>query len=230
MRSEMVTRESVHNLKVELLKQFEVQIGLLHAKFVELESANSELRARVDALEAKLQTSTAGPDPAFQRLSFLGFESGTDLERIAHISSFMSTHFPGISVFVSNVMRGPRSARVLTKIVYAEFCDADVRNAVLSQVRSRNLSCTFGGKSIKVLPALSKVIRARMWALDRAQELVSRSSFSEGKTVVKVNTRQSHCITLNGEVVFEQKPGLTDLGSFLGSCATLELPASHSRS
>lgn len=70
----MVTRESVHNLKVELLKQFEVQIGLLHAKFVKLESANAELRARVDALEAKLQTSTAGPDPAFQCLSFLGFE------------------------------------------------------------------------------------------------------------------------------------------------------------
>ena len=142
----------------------------------------------------------------------------------------MSTHVPGISVSVGNVMRGPWSARVLTKIVYAEFCNADVRNAVLSKVRSRNLSCHLAGKSIKVLPALSKVIHARMWALDRAEESVSKSNLSDRKTVVKVNTRHSHCITLNGEVVFEQEPELTDLGSFLGTCAALELPASRSRS
>ena len=128
-------------------------------------------------------------------------------------------------------MRGPRSARVLTKIVYAEFCDSDVRNVVLSQIRSRNLSCPqFGGKSIKVKPALSAVIRGRMWALDRAEEIVSGSSLAAGKTVVKVNTAQSHCITVDGEIVFEQKPGTADLGTFVGTCATLQLPASRSRS
>ena len=101
----------------------------------------SSVAAEGDLAEIQsIASLTSGPDPAFKRLSFLGFESGIDSDRIAHVNTFFSSHFLGISVCVGNSMRGPRSARVMTKIVYAEFCDSDVRNAILHQIRSRDLS------------------------------------------------------------------------------------------
>ena len=163
MHKDMVTLEALKSTKVELLEHFEKTIKKIEAKSLELEKANAELRSRVDALEAKIVNLTAGPDPAFKRLSFIGFKSGSDLERIACVSNFMSSNFPGITVLVGNIMRGPRSARVLTTIVFVEFADSDVRNVVLSQIRSRNLSSTFGGQTVKIKPALTAVIGSRMW-------------------------------------------------------------------
>ena len=222
MHRDMVTLEALQSVKHELLRQFEEQIGKLEAKFLELETANVELRSRVDALETKLSNLTSGPDPAFKRLSFLGFESGSDLDRIAHVSSFMSTHFSGISVSVGNIMRGPRSARVLTKIVYAEFCDSDVRNAVLSQIRSRSLTCQFGGKSIAVKPALSQIVRQRIWALNKAHELVKAHPAAVGKEVLKVNGKDGG-ITVDGVSAFTQS-GVSGFGVFAGVFSTLVLP------
>ena len=141
----------------------------------------------------------------------------------------MSMHFPGISVSVGNVMRGARSARVLTKIVYAEFCDSDVRNVVLGQIRSRNLSCQFRGQAIAIKPALSAVRRSRNWALSEAEKLVRAHGESQGKTVLKTSTATARTVTVDSVVVYEQTLGGSDLGSFSGVFSTLQLPVSQPR-
>ena len=212
-------------LRIDLLREFEATVSRLEAKFAELEAANKELRIRVDRLESQFK-SVAAPDEAHRRISFIGFKSGSDLERISSVRKFMNEHFPDISVQIGNIMKGPRSSRVLTSVVYCTFSDSDVRNAVLAQVRSRSLK--FPGEGVAIKPALSAVIRARIWALNKAHELISASSLCGSESVTKVNTPELRCIRVGSTVAFEQKGGSSDLGSFLGSFAGIQLPVGRS--
>ena len=80
-------------------------------------------------------------------------------------------------------MKGPRSSRVLTSVVYFEFSDSDVRNAVLAQLRSRSLK--FPLQHVAIKPASSAIIRDRIWALNKAFELVSASNLCGSETVTR---------------------------------------------
>ena len=93
---------------------------------------------------------------------------------------------------------------------------------MLAQVRSRSLKFPSDGVAIK--PALNGVIRARIWALNKAHELMSASTLCGSASVTKVNTPELRCIRVGSEVAFEQKSGSSDLGAFLGVFAGIQLP------
>ena len=211
-------------LKVALIQEFETKISRLETKFAEMELANVELRRRVDSLEAQLKSITSGPDPSHRRITFIGFETVSALDRITFISSWMETNFAGVRCSVGNIARGPMHSRTLTKVSYAEFSDSDTRHTVLASIRSRGLTCAHNGKTIQVKPALSQAIRTRIWALNKAEELIGGHAYAQGKSVVKTSTPTTRTIAIGGEILFEQKPNSSDAGVFLGPCASLLLP------
>ena len=93
---------------------------------------------------------------------------------------------------------------------------------MFAQVRSRSLKFPSDGVAIK--PALNGVIRARIWALNKAHELMSASTLCGSASVTKVNTPELRLIRVGSEVAFEQKSGSSDLGAFLGVFAGIQLP------
>ena len=135
----------------------------MEQNYSELEQANSDLRVRVENLESQLKSVSVGPDPAYKRISFIGFTSETTIERIRFISAWMNSSFSCVSCSVGNISRGPMRSRTLTKVSYAEFSDTDTRNIVLSQLRSNPISCESRCVSIQVKPTLSQVVRSRIW-------------------------------------------------------------------
>ena len=118
--------------------------------------------------------------------------------------------------------------RVLTKVSYVEFADSDSRNAVLSIIRSQTLACNCNTKPIAIKPALSAVIRSRIWALNKAEEMSRASQFAQGKQVVKTSDSNSRIVSVAGEIVFEQKVGGSDLGCFVGPLSSLSIPTGRS--
>ena len=211
-------------LRTDLLREFEVTVSRLEAKFVELEEANATLRNRVQQLETQLAKLSVGPDPAHKRITFIGFSSESALERIQFVSAWMQRHFSGVPCSVGNVMRGPMRSRTLTKVSYAEFSDTDTRNVVLSKIRSDNLVCECSSVNIKVKPALTQVVRSRIWALNKAYDMISSHDSARGKNVIKVSTVDARCVKIENVVVFEQVPGSSDLGTFVGTFSALVLP------
>ena len=115
---------------------------------------------------------TKGPDIAFRRLSCIGFPVSDELDRISFLSQWMNSNFAGITFSVGHIFKGPVRSRSLTAISYIEFTDADVRNAVLKLIRSKKLSCVYKGKEINLKPGLSQIIRNRIWALNKAYEML----------------------------------------------------------
>ena len=211
------------------MKELETAVGKMESKYAELVQAQNVLRTQVDALELKFSNFSVA-DTAHKRLSFLGFKSGSELDRIGCIRKFMSDHFADVSVQIGNIMKGPRNGRILTSVAYCEFSDSDVRNAVLSLIRSRNYKCVFQNQQIDIKPALSAVIRSRIWALNKAYELISASPLASKEVVSKVNEPSTRCIRVGVEVAFEQKSGSSDTGQFLGRFAQLTLPGKSSSS
>ena len=136
----------------------------------------------------------------------------------------MKTNCAGVRCSVGNIARAPMHNRTLAKVSYAEFSDSDTRNTTLASIRSRGLPCNHNGKTIQVKPALSQSIRTRIWALNKAEELIGGHAYAQGKSVVKTSTPTSRTIAIGGENLFEQKPNSSDAGVFLGPCASLLLP------
>ena len=115
-------------------------------------------------------------------------------------------------------------SRTLTKVSYAEFSDTDTRNLILSQLRSNQPSCESKSVKIQVKPALSQVVRSRIWALNQAHDMISKHDSANGKQVIKISTVDARCVKVDGQVVFEQRPGFNDLGEFSGAFVALGLP------
>ena len=229
MHKEMVTVDALSALKADLLAQFEAHISVMEQKYSELEQANRDLRVRVENLESQLKSvSVVGPDPAYKRISFIGFTSETAIERIRFISAWMNSNFSGVPCSVGNISRGPMRSRTLTKVSYAEFSDTDTRNIVLSQLRNNPISCESRSVSIQVKPALSQVVRSRIWALNKAFDMISVHASSSGKQVTKVSNVDARCVKVDNVIVFEQRPGSNDLGTFSGNFSTLTLPTGRS--
>ena len=122
-----------------------------------MQKENAGLKRRVSILESQLSGVTKGSDIAFRRLSCIGFPVSEELDRIS----------------VGHLFKGPVRSRSLTAISYIEFTDADVRNAVLKLIRSKKLTCVYTGKEINLKPGLSQIIRNRIWALNKAYEMLN---------------------------------------------------------
>ena len=84
------------------------------------------------------------------------------------------------------------------------------------------------GKVIAIKPALTALIRSRIWALNKAEEIARSSTFAVGKQVIKISTSSARTISIAGEIVFEQKVGGNDMGCFVGPLSTLTLPTGRS--
>ena len=227
---EMVTFHQLQTMKADLIAQFESHMKLIEAKHLQLEKANLELRSRVESLEQKVKSFSSSPQPdnAHKRISFIGFEGMSALERIKYVSVWTSSNVAGVSCTTGNILRGPMNNRVLTKVSYVEFADSDSRNAVLSIIRSQTLACNCNSKPIAIKPALSAAIRSRIWALNKAEEMSRASQFAQGKQVVKTSDSNSRIVSVAGEIVFEQKVGGSDLGCFVGPLSSLSIPTSRS--
>ena len=78
---------------------------------------------------------------------------------------------------------------------------------------------------INIKRALFQIIRSRIWALNKAEEIVRARESSQGKQIVKTSDTNARTVSLAGEIVFQQKVGGSDIGTFMGSCSSLSLPA-----
>ena len=96
---EMVTFHQLQTMKADLIAQFESHMKLIEAKHLQLENTNLELRSRVESLEQKVKSFSSSPQPdnAHKRISFMGFEGMSALDRIKFVSAWMSSNFAGVS-------------------------------------------------------------------------------------------------------------------------------------
>ena len=85
-----------------MFAQFDAHISVMEQNYSELEQANSDLRVRVENLESQLKSVSVGPDPAYKRISFIGFTSETTIERIRFISAWMNSNFSGVPCSVEH--------------------------------------------------------------------------------------------------------------------------------
>ena len=227
--STLVTTDQMQALKNDIMVDFERHISDLKRQLEKLEKENSELRERVDELERRLKSlsssssSTSGPDIAFRRISFIGFPTVDDQQRIQCVHNWMTQHLNGLTFHVGNIHKGPVQNRKLTSVSYVEFPDSDVRNLVLKRIKSDGLSCKYKDSVILIKPALSQVIRERIWALNTAYDIVKGNSLSNGKVVDKRKDKD-RAILVDGQVVFDQFSTSVGLGKFLGAYASLVLP------
>ena len=159
----------------------------------------------------------------FRRVNFIGFVSKDELGRVKCLTEWAAEKFPGFSVQAGNVYKGLVRSRVLISVSYLEFADVDMRNFVLKEVKSKSLQCKFENSLIAIKPALSQMVRDRIWAFNTAYDLVKKSSLANGKTVERTNDKEKRVITVDGQVAFDQS-GVDGLDSFVGGFSGLSLP------
>ena len=82
------------------------------------------------------------------------------------------SQFPSIDFTVGHFFKGPRNARVLSKVSYVEFISEDARSAFLHKVGGE--SAHVGGTHVKIKNALTKVNAARNFALRQAEEKLKK--------------------------------------------------------
>ena len=211
----VVTVDQLKATESKIVLEFEKSIEKLQHQINAVDKTNKELQKRVSDLEVKLKTFTGQPEVAFRRISFIGLPMSDELGRIKFISEWMGTHFPAIACSVGNISKGPMRARTLTAIGYAEFADSDLRSLVLKTIRSKQPSCVYSGTPILVKPALSQMIRDRIWALNTAYDLVKKHASADGKTVDK-RKDSNRAILVDGNIVFDQSSSVVGMGNFLG--------------
>ena len=117
--------------------------------------------------------------------------------------------------------------RQLTGVSFAEFTDSDMRNTVLQEIRAKGLQSKYNDKVIVVKPALSQIIRERIWALNAAFDLVENHMASNGKKVEKKSDKDARAILVDGVIAFDQT-SKTGLGTFSGPYVSLALPGRSS--
>ena len=227
--SNVVTTNQMTNqmqvLKSQIMVDFERHIADMKLQFEKLENENTELKKRVSELEQLLKSvsnTSKQPDIAFRRISFIGFPLSDELGRVKCITEWVSQHFPGVVCTAGNISKGPVRDRKLTAISYAEFSDADLRNSVLKSIRSSKLSCSFKGNDILIKPALSQLIRDRIWAFNTAYNLVANHVAAKGKTVVK-RIESHRAILVDGVIAFDHSSSI-GMGTFMGAFSSLALP------
>ena len=121
------------------------------------------------------------------------------------------------------VMKGPMNSRKLTAVSYVELVDSDVRNRVLKEVKDKTFTYTYNEKTIMIKPALSAVVRERIWAMNTAFDMVKADSKSAGKTVEK-RKDGNRVVLVDNVVVFDQGKDIPGCGVFKGAYSTLSLP------
>ena len=229
--SNVATVDQINSLKTDFVK-FEQHIQELKIQFEQLDKENTELKARVTQLEKKIQSLSLGqtpskfPDVAFRRISFIGLPVQEELARVKFITEWLSQHFPGVTCSVGNIYKGTVKDRKLTGIAYAEFSDSDLRNTILKQVKNKNLTCSYNGASIMVKPALSQLIRDRIWSVNTAFELVQKHAAATGKNVEKRKDGKRG-IFVEGVLAFDQSTA-NGIGCFAGAFTDLDLPRKSS--
>ena len=120
------------------------------------------------------------------------------------MTKWMHQHFEGIPCSTGNISTGPFSAgqRPLTTVVYVEFINQDVRNAVFSDVSSRNLSFSYNGKNINIKRALTKKIRSKIWVLKQVESLLRNDGRCNGMEITTVNDNGLRTIKVRETVAF----------------------------
>lgn len=221
--TKMVTLDQFMMMKADIVNKFEATIAELSAKYDKVVKENLELKNKVAALGSRLDSYTRGPDVAFKRISFIGFPLQGETERVVFVKKWMEDNFKDVPCSVGNVFTGPAKNRKLTGISFVEFVDSDLRNTVLKQIESKSPQCTYSGSPIEIKPALSQLIRDRIWASRTAHDLIKAHPNAQGKTVERSKDKNSRGVKVNGKLVFDQtSPG--GLGNFLDEFSDLKLP------
>ena len=123
-----------------------------------------------------------------------------------------------------DISTGPFTAgqRTLTPVVYVEFSDQDVRNAVFLAITTGNLSMSHGGAVIRIKRALPKKIRGKIWVIKEVEKMVQGDPRSSRKEVTSVFENGERHIKVTNTVVFTQ--GKNTNGHFLGDYVNLVVP------
>ena len=192
MRSEMCTKAE--------FEQLEQRVHHLESNSASLDNPDVKmLQQQLDKL-----------DPAHRSISFLKVKSTDAAARIHMVEKFLLEHFGNIAhkAVVENVMKGLYSNRSLSEVVICELPSKSVRDAILTQIREKNLPCKDNTEAVvKIDHAKTKKQLARNASMLRANELLSKDSRSQGKNIKiewKTSVKGQREITVAGLVACRQ--------------------------
>jgi len=205
-----------------------------------VKSELSELKQRVDAVEAKTASGSLQPspnaslaetklhkfmdahDPARKRIAFIGWPDATTVgDRIKELEKFIKLHAPHARIVESdNFYYGPYNDRKPNKVAYAEFSSRDATKRVLDHIKQHELK--IGDNIILIKPARTKFSGQRNSSLRKACELIEASPESASKKV-EINWLERQ-VEVNKIAAFTQ--GKTEAGgTFVAPYTSIVLPS-----
>ena len=164
-------------------------------------------------------------DPAFKRISFLGFPSGfSRLQMINEMERASREKFAEYKPAATEIFyKGPRGKKVPTLNGYVEFSAPEVRDAVLQHL-GKDPSIIVNGTHVSLKSAKTQNDGHRDYVLAEVARRVTGHASAQGKTVetLKGNDRR---VKVNGVLAFQQgSRNSGEIGKYSAPFTDLELP------
>ena len=157
-------------------------------------------------------------DPARRQVAFTGYpDSVSAADRILQMEAYLKKFPQFRSIGVFNGSKGPRNARVLDKVSFAEFICEDVARDFVEKASS--VPFVVGEKTLKVKRAKTRFNRSRDWSIRKAHEILS-SKFREKSFEIVWKDR---VVKVGDDICFSQTE-FDARGSFTGNFGHLTLP------
>ena len=176
-----------------------------------------------DASVSGSSASKRGPDPndiALQQVAFVGFPQASSVkQRLDAMNKFMKDNFPEISVRHTDLDMDKNGKQTVHGFV--ELASKKHARCVTDAVKSRGLKVQ-GYNDVVVKPGLTKIDKARNWALREAERLIRADPKFNGQSI-KANKRDNRGVYVNDKPAFVQRERYAKGGEFIGEFSHLRL-------
>ena len=237
IRSEIAPlRESIADVDTKAAQALD-ETKMLHQRMVTAEQGQIREFDRVGRLESEVQelkkqlasvssSSASSSDPAFRRISFLGFPAGSSRDLIiTEMEKFATQKLPLFKhLFAEIFYKGPRSKREPTNNGFLEFSSSDVRDAVLKHL-GKDPTITVSGSKVDIRPSKTQADGHRDYVLREAASRVKAHAAAKGKSVETKKAGNDRCVKVDGAVAFQQASRKsTEISKYSAPFTDLELP------
>jgi hypothetical protein len=161
-------------------------------------------------------------DPAFRRVSLLGFAASASAEkRLEDINKFVDENFANFKPATpGNIYKGPRDKRTLTPNSYLEFPNNDRATDFLKNF-PRGSMVKVGGQDVAIKPAITKINSQRNYSIRKAEEILKADPANQGKNIESI--LKDRVVQVAGHIAFRQDKNELG-GTFVGPYSHLSLP------
>ena len=143
-------------------------------------------------------------------------------QRIEEMEKIMAKFLSHKYLYVDNVMKGPKNDLILSNRGIVEFISESAAKHFINAVGKGSKHKLTSGAEITLKNDVTKLNRARNWAITKAEELLKADPLCRGKEI-KTNMGNNREVKVDGKAAFIQASSELR-GTFLTPFLHLKLP------